>query len=128
MNYREYQRLKADAQGEYRRKIEAIETVWKLSGGEAITPSTNGTKSDENGISRGSLQQAVRNAYTYLSGEFTHRDVYNQIVASDPVFAEKIKDKMPSLSGTLKRMADDKELVLVEAGSGKRASKYRKPG
>jgi hypothetical protein len=128
MNYREYQRLKADAEAEYRRKIEAIETVWKLSGGAATVPSANGAKSNENGISKGSLQEAVRHAYKLLSGEFTHRDVYNQIIASDPIFAAKIKDKMPSLSGTLKRLADDQELVLVEAGKGKRASKYRRPG
>jgi hypothetical protein len=128
MNYREYQRLKAEAEAEYRRKIEAIETVWKLSGGASPIPSTNGSRPNENGITRGSLQEAVRHAYKLLSGEFTHRDVYNQIVASDPIFAAKIKCKMPSLSGTLKRLADDKELVLVEAGSGKRASKYRRPG
>ena len=128
MNYREYQRLKADAEAEFRRKLEAIETVWKLSGGIAAAPSTNGAKANESGITKGSLQQAVRDACRLLVGEFTHRDVYNRITATDPVFADKIKDKMPSLSGTLKRLADEKELILVEAGSGKRASKYRRPG
>jgi hypothetical protein len=47
-------------------------------------------------------------------------------VLEDPVLAEKIKNKLPSVSSVLKRMADDKELILVEAGSGKRPSKYRR--
>ena len=128
MNLREYQGLKAEAEAEYRRKLEAIEMVWKLSGGPGLIAAKNGLKSDENGFSKGALQEAARHAYKLISGEFTHRDVFNKIAATEPAFAELIKDKMPSLSGALKRMADDKELVLVEAGRGKRASKYRRPG
>jgi hypothetical protein len=128
MNYREYQRLKTDAENEYRRKLEAIETVWKLSGG--LTPKGFAAVADSNGTSlnKGSLQEAIRKAYKGLYGDFTHRDVYNQIATFDAAFAEKIKEKLASLSGGLKRMADDGELVLVEPGSGKRASKYRKAG
>ena len=79
-------------------------------------------------MERGSLQGAVRDALPHIGGDFTLRHVYNQIVLNDPVLAGKIKDKMPSISSVLKRMADDKELVLVEAGSGKRPSTYRRPG
>lgn len=128
MNLREYQRLKAEAEADYRRKLEAIETVWKLSGGPSLAAIKNGTKSSETGLNKGALQEAARHAYKLLSGEFTHRDVFNKIAATDPTFAEQIKDKMPSLSGALKRMANDNELILVEGGSGKRASKYRRPG
>jgi hypothetical protein len=128
MNLREYQRLKAEAEAEYRRKLEAIETVWRLSGGPALIAAKNGSKSDENVLTKGALQEAARHAYKLLSGEFTHRDVFNKITATDPAFAALIKDKMPSLSGALKRMADDKELLLIEAGRGKRPSKYRRPG
>jgi hypothetical protein len=125
MNRKEYERLKADAQNEYRRKLEAIETVWKMTDGR------NGASADvssSESVGKGTLQEAVRNALPHIGGDFTLRHVYNQIVLDDPVLAEKIKDKMPSVSGALKRMADDKELILVEAGSGKRPSKYRRPG
>lgn len=128
MNYKEYGRLKADAEAEYRRKIEAIEMVWKLSGGDAApVPSRNG-RGNTDGLTRGSLQEAVRKAYRLCVGEFTHRDVYSQIAVIDAEFAAKIKDKLASVSGCLMRMVEDQELVLVEAGRGKRPSKYRRPG
>jgi hypothetical protein len=122
MNLREYQRLKTEAEAEYRRKLEAIEMVWKLSGGD----SKNGSSPHETSIGKGSLQQAIRYAIPYLTGEFTLREVEQQMKVHDPVFAAKVK--RPSISGALKRMADDKEIVVVAAGSGKRASKYRKAG
>jgi len=125
VNLKEYERLKADAQAEYRRKLEAIETVWKMSGGQ------NGVTANSPQFARvgkGTLQEAVRAALPNIGGEFTLRNVYNQIVLDDPLLAERIKDRLPSISSALKRMADDHELVLVEAGSGKRPSKYRRPG
>jgi hypothetical protein len=128
MNIREYQKLKQEAQAEYRRKIEAIEMVWKLSGGSSASGTVSNPTANPNqdSITRGSLQQSVRIATKLLPGAFTARDVYNQIVITDPPFAEKIKSRMGSLSGTLKRLSDEKELVLIEVGSGKRPSKYKR--
>lgn len=123
MNHKEYERLKSDALADYKRKLDAIEMVWTLSGGKAISPAP---KAQENGLSRGSLQNAVRQAVKMIFSEFTHRDVFNQIAVLDAEFAAKIKDKLASVSGALMRMVEDKELVLVEAGRGKRPSKYRK--
>ena len=120
MNQREYEKLKAEAAAEYRRKLEAIEVVWKMTGGL----SKNGTSTDETPIGKGSLQQAVKHALQFITAEFTLRDVEKQIQATDSAFAAKIK--RPSLSSTLKRLATDKEIVLVAAGSGKRASRYRR--
>jgi len=74
----------------------------------------------------GALQQAVKNTLQFISGEFTLRDVEKQIQATDSALAAKIK--RPSLSSALKRLASEKEIVLVTAGSGKRASKYRRAG
>jgi len=122
MNLREYQRLKAEAEAEYRRKLEAIEMVWKLSGGD----SKNGSNPLETSIGKGSLQQAIRYALQQITSEFTLREVEQQMKIHDPVFAAKVK--RPSISGALKRMADDKEIVVVAAGSGKRASRYRRAG
>lgn len=125
MNKKLYDRLKADAQAEYRRKLEAIETVWKMAGGE------NGDfthESSSESVGKGALQEAVRDALPHIGGEFTIRTIFNQIQLNDPILAEKIKGKLPSVSSVLKRMTDDKQLILVEAGSGKRASKYKRPG
>jgi hypothetical protein len=105
MNRKEYERLKADAQAEYRRKLEAIEMVWKMTDGR--NGASTGNSSTES-VGKGTLQDAVRSALPHIGGEFTLRHVYNQIVLDDPVLAEKIKDKLPSVSSVLKRMADDK--------------------
>jgi hypothetical protein len=122
MNIREYERLKVEAAAEYRRKLEAIETVWRMSGGA----SQNDADAQATTLGKGSLHQAVKNAVQVISGEFTHRDVEKQIQVSDPAIAAKVK--RPSLSSALKRLADEKEIVLVSAGRGKRASKYRRAG
>jgi hypothetical protein len=122
MNQREYDKLKADAAAEYRRKLEAIETVWRMTGGA----SPNGASADSTPIGKGALQQAVKNTLQFISGEFTLRDVEKQIQATDSALAAKIK--RPSLSSALKRLASEKEIVLVTTGSGKRASKYRRAG
>jgi Fe2+ or Zn2+ uptake regulation protein len=121
MNQREYTRLKSVAEAEYRRKIEAIETVWKLSGGNR----QNGAKLQETGVSNGSLRQAIAEVVLMLSGEFSVRDVQRHLTENSPEFAEV---KRPSISSVLKRMASDNEIALVTLGSGKRASSYRRTG
>jgi hypothetical protein len=123
MNQREYEKLKADAAAEYRRKLEAIEVVWRMSG---VGANSNGSHVDETPIGKGALQQAVKSAVQVISGDFTLRDVDKQIRLTDSGFAAKIK--RPSLSSALKRLAADREIVLVSLGSGKRASIYRRPG
>ncbi|SRR5712692_2817014 len=124
MNQREYDKLKADAAAEYRRKLEAIETVWRMTGG--ASPNGASANATSTPIGKGALQQAVKNTLQFISGEFTLRDVEKQIQATDSALAAKIK--RPSLSSALKRLASEKEIVLVTAGSGKRASKYRRAG
>jgi hypothetical protein len=122
MNQREYEKLRADAAAEYRRKLEAIEVVWKMTGGV----SRNGTGADETPVGKGSLQQAVKDALQFISGEFSLRDVEKQIRATDSALAAKVK--RPSLSSALKRLANERQIELVSVGKGKRPSKYRRTG
>lgn len=121
MNQREYDRLRAEANADYRRKLEAIETVWKMSGG-----SQNGAKASGASIGKGALQQAVTGVLALLPAEFTLRDVEKQIRSTRPELAGQIK--RPSLSSALKRLADDEQIVVVVTGRGKRASTYRRAG
>ncbi len=120
MNEREYNRLKAEAEIEYRRKLEAIEMVWKLSGGA----NRNGTEVIGAIVGKGLLLKAVRHALEDIRGDFTIHDIENWIRRNNPSLAATLK--RPSLSGTLKRLAKDGTITLVAAGSGKRASKYRR--
>ena len=122
MHEREYKKLKREIQAEYDEKIKALEMVWRMSGGA----SQSASKNSGTAIGKGSLLQAVRYALPKISGEFTLREVIKQIQADNPVFAETLK--RASLSSTLKRLANDKEIVLVMEGKGKRASKFRRSG
>ncbi|MGA2482038.1 MAG: hypothetical protein ABSF92_02845 [Candidatus Acidiferrales bacterium] len=122
MNDREYRRLRAEAEAEYKRKLEAIETVWKMSGAST----SNGTGASGSSMSRGALLDAVRAAVKLIpGGDFTIKEVAEQIEHSNSALASRVKKA--SISGTLKRLADDKEIVVVALGSGKRASRYRRP-
>jgi len=118
MNEREYGRLKAEAEAEYRRKLDAIEMVWKLSGGAA----KNGTEFAV--LGKGSLLKAVRDAIVHLQDEFTVHDVEQYIIRNNPTVAPSLK--RPSLSSALKRLEKQNLVAISTKGTGKRASKYRR--
>ncbi len=120
MNEREYKRLKSEAEAEYRRKLEAIETVWKMSGGA----SRNGAEAPSQVFGKGVLLKAVRHTLEEIRGDFTVRDIESRIRIFNPTLAATVR--RPSLSSTLKRLEESHEVELVLAGSGKRPSKYRR--
>jgi hypothetical protein len=122
VNQREYERLKAQAQAEYQRTVEAIERVWEMTGGST----KNGSAPAEAGPRRGSVKMAVQQAVQSQLGPFSLRDIERFIQNNNPLLSGKIK--RPSLSSALKRLEKDKEIVLVAAGSGKRASTFRRAG
>lgn len=119
MNEREYNKLKRAIEAEYHRKLEALEMVWRMSGGAFPTDSKPAGLT----LGRGSTLNAVRSVLEDLQGEFTLRDVAQEITAKDPAFVATMKRS--SISSTLKRLAEKGEIELVAAGSGKRASRYR---
>lgn len=120
MKEREYKALKTEAEAEYRRKLEAIETVWNMSGGA----SRNGTEVSGQVFGKGVLLKAVRNALEEIRGDFTVRDIESRIRTFNPTLAATLR--RPSLSSTLKRLEESHEVELVLAGSGKRPGKYRR--
>lgn len=120
MKEKEYRKLKTQIEAEYHRKIEALETVWQMSGEDA----TKAGNQPEKRFGKGSLLKAVRRALEQVKGEFTLRDIQEKIGLADSAFAATVKPA--SLSSTLKRLETDHELEIVERGRGKRASKYRK--
>jgi hypothetical protein len=121
MNEREYNRLKSEIEAEYRRKLDALELVWKMS-----NSSRNGTQAIQavNGVvGKGRLLKAVRHSLTELRGDFTLHEVENQIRLVNPTLAATIK--RPSLSSALKRLAKEGVIIVVSVGAGKKPSKYR---
>jgi hypothetical protein len=108
------------AHAQYRRTIEAIETVWKMTGGTR----QNGTNDQSVSVGKGALRQAVVDAIQIMPASFTWREVEKQIKSATPDLAIK----RASLSSVLKRLEKDKEIILVAVGSGKRPSTYRRSG
>ena len=119
MHEREYLRMKRQIEADYRKKLDALELVWGMAGGSAS--SSPSTSSDE--LRRGDLREAIRSAVRDLTGEFRPEDVLDAIRADDELLAALIKPA--SLSSALKRLAEKGEIELIEAGSGKRPSRYR---
>ena len=119
MNQREYNRMKAEIEADYRHKMEALELVWNMAGGA----SRNGAEAASTTLGKGTLLKAVRHTLADLSGDFTLHDVMKKISLNNPSLAAKLKQ--PSLSSALKRLAEDGIITLVSRGRGKRASIYR---
>jgi hypothetical protein len=112
----EYRRLKKKIEAEYREKLNALDMVFRMSGGASPKNGDQGGRK-----SKGAVSQAVRNALPRISGEFGVLEVEKQIKLDDPISSFK----RASISSTLKRMAVDGELTCTP-GKGKRASKYRR--
>jgi len=117
MNEREYKRLKLEIEEEYRENLRALEMVWKRAG---KTGSSKARVPRDN-----SLAHAVRGALHMMPEDgFTLRSIEEAIVANGLGDGDV---RRTSISVVLKRMADAGEIVVIEKGSGKRATKYAKP-
>ena len=119
MNEREYNRLKSEIEADYRKKLDALDLVWKMSGGV----SKNGSRGSNAIIPKGSLLKTVRDILPHLQGEFSLHDVEDRIRNVNPGLAATLK--RPSLSSALKRLESDHIISISTRGTGKRASKYR---
>lgn len=114
----EYRRLKRQIEAEYHQKLDALEMVWQMSN----TARRNGIEAvSVTPSKKGALLGLIRGVLPEIRGEFTQRTV-----------AEKLREKPPgteikraSLSSTLRRLADDGDIELLELGKGKRPSRYR---
>jgi hypothetical protein len=120
MKESEYNRLKVEIATDYRRKLEALEMVWKMSGGV----SRNDSEAANTIMGKGALLKAVRQSLADMDGDFTLHDVEARIRLNNPSLTTALK--RPSLSSALKRLEKDSEITLVSRGRGKRASIYRK--
>jgi hypothetical protein len=120
MNEKQYLRLKRQIEAEYHKKLEALEMVYQMA---RPISSLTGKQLGMRTSSKGALRNALRSAFTSMSGEFTPKVVLAKLRERDPAFAESVNKA--SLSSALARLAEGGEIELVEKGSGKRPSKYR---
>jgi hypothetical protein len=135
MNQREYQTLRKDAEEKCKRAIQAakaerdstiaaIETVWRLStlrkSVASQVPVSEPTTGDT--IKRGELARAIDAILPQMPGRFGLGDVVTMLQTSSPAIAESVARS--SISSVLGRLADNKVLVEVEAGRGRRSAVY----
>lgn len=117
VNEREYRRLRQQIEDDYRRKIDALEIVWKMS-----ADTTNGVSRSDGPIKRGTIDTLVRSVISRMTGTFSPRDVMDEIHRTPDV---PVGISRSSVSSALKRLADEDLLYVVEVGKGKRASRYK---
>ena len=118
MHEREYNKLSKSIEEEYHKKLDALDLVYKMAGGNTQngrSPRTSGRGAQ--------IKQAVMGVLPGMNGEFNQRDIESKITASFPDIAVGLKRS--SLSVALKRIAESGKIQIVEAGKGKRPTKYR---
>jgi hypothetical protein len=111
----EYKRLRRKIEDEYHEKMKALDMVFGMSGGTSPKNGANARKT------KGAVPEAVRKALQKTTGEFTVRDIEQQIKLDDPTS----NFKRASISSTLKRLVGE-EITITEEGKGKKGSKYRR--
>jgi len=109
----------AAADKKYRDRVDAIQKVWELA--KIEVPGEQDV--EEEARRHGELMARVQEAMKALDGDFTLHHVLATIRERHPRQSDWIKPA--SVSAALKRLTGI-ELDLVEAGSGKRASVYRR--
>ena len=117
MTEREYNKLKQQLQDDYDKKLQAIETVWLMSNSQA----GNGTGKR---VTKGELVRAVESVLENLPQQFTIADLERHLRDTNPALAEATQRS--SMSGCLRRLAEDEKIVVREVGKGKRPTLYEK--
>lgn len=139
MREKDYVRLKAKIDADYRKNLEALERIWSMARGTPpaghATPGS-ATYSDttekvpppatmepaalsENKAAQG-LAKCVRDFVSTTSDSFTIVDVEKAVINHIPGV------RRVSISTALKRFERRGGVVIVEKGSGRRPSRYRR--
>lgn len=126
MNERDYQRLKRSIEDDYRRKMEALETVWQIVRGVSDQSPCMPKAARSVEQPAATVISTVEPLLGSLPDVFTIKDV--EIRLSEGA----TRPERSSISHALKRMQADGKLAVVETGRGKRPTKYcissRMPG
>lgn len=122
MTEKEYSKLKERIEREYKDKLRALDLVWELSRNTSSNGKIENRSKKETNGGRGQLLIAIREGLAEIHGQFSVHHIEEIIRKRRPELAVQ----RSSISGALKRFVDNKEIEIVEAGSGKRPSVYQK--
>ena len=116
MKEREYLRLKAQIENEYREKRDALELIWKMSKDSASI------RTNVKNPKRGAVHEAVCKAIPHYSGEFTVHDIEDRVKADNSLGLASVK--RASIASVLNRLVGER-IEVASQGSGKRPGRYR---
>lgn len=139
MKEKDYLRLKAKIEADYRKNLEALERIWSMvrgvppAGHTTPEPSTYSTTAEteshpatmepspaiETRAAQG-LAKCVRDFVSTKSDAFTIIDVEKDVISHIPGV------RRVSISTALKRLERRGGIIIVEKGSGRRPSRYRR--
>jgi len=115
MNYEEYAKLKEELEAEFKKKMEALEMVWKM-----CQKSTGTAELKNNNRAYGHIAVAIRKVLETTTVDFSVDYIMDALKAHD------IKVGRLVITNTLHRLARRGELEVVQKGKGRIASIYRK--
>lgn len=119
MRVSEYLKLKQRIEADYRKKLDALELVWKMS--DAV----NGKLGSQTapllqGRTKGRLVRAVREFIQKATSEFAISDIQTALLRDHSELGEV---RRQSIATALRRQ---KGIEIVSAGKGRTEAKYRK--
>lgn len=114
MKEKEYAALKEKIQAEAAEKLQALDLVWTLSGGE---PAAN-----KRTLPRGEISTLIRNVALSLPATFTVSSINGDI--------SQLKPELPvskaSITKVLKKLQKEGAITLVKQGEGRKSSIFRR--
>lgn len=122
MRETEYRKLKQRIEAESRKKLEALELVWKMSGGSNGKAGSQSVAHLE-GSTKGRLVQAIREFLQTTSGEFAISDIRTTLLRDH---AELGDVRRQSIATALRRQEKRKVIEVITPGKGRTEARYRK--
>lgn len=119
MRESEYLKLKQRIEADCRKKLDALDLVWKMSGGSNGKPENHAPSAME-GRTKGQLVRAVREFIHQASSDFAISDIQAGLRQSHPELGEV---RRQSIATALRRQ---KGIETVIEGKGRSEGRFRK--
>lgn len=116
MDYAQYKKLREEIEEDYKKKKDALETLWSMY----QKPAGVGLAEDGGCSSDASISDGIRKVLSGISGNFSADDIQQGLKDHNINGIERL-----TITNTLHRFWRRKEIALVKKGQGRRASTYR---
>lgn len=117
MDYAQYKKLKEEIEQDYKKKKEALETLWSMYQKPGGATASELGHSHNGGVP---ISDAIRKVLSGINGDFTVDDIQQGLKDHGIKGVERL-----SITNTLHRFWRRKEIALSKKGQGRRPSTYR---